>query len=64
MDLLKCAKRYVVALGLVLFLACGASAAQEPVVLVDYSWDSVQFHNRITGFLLEHAFGMKPEGHL
>lgn len=35
--------------------------AAETVTLVDFSWDSVQFHNRVAGFILEHGFGLKPD---
>ncbi len=38
-----------------------SAAAAEPVVFVDFSWDSVQVHNRIAGFILEHGFGYAPE---
>ena len=60
-SLVKRAKYCLMVLWLVLMCASGAMAAGEQVVLVDYSWDSVQFHNRIAGFLLENAFDMKPE---
>lgn len=53
--------RMVLALCLVITVGLGASAAQKPVVLVDYSWDSVQFHNRVAGFLLESAFELKVD---
>src|SRR5699024_5861170 len=33
------------------------AAAQEPVVFVDWSWDSALVHNRIAGFVAEHGFG-------
>ena len=36
-------------------------AAEKPVVFVDFSWDSVQFHNRVAGFILEHGFDKKVE---
>jgi glycine betaine/proline transport system substrate-binding protein len=38
-----------------------SAAAAEPVGLVDASWDSIQVHNRIAGFILEHGFGYAPE---
>ncbi|TDY61599.1 hypothetical protein C8D99_10511 [Aminivibrio pyruvatiphilus] len=34
-----------------------ASGEEPPVVFADFSWDSVQFHNRVAGFILEHGFG-------
>lgn len=36
-----------------------ASGDEPPVVFADFSWDSVQFHNRVAGFILEHGFGKK-----
>ena len=36
-----------------------ASDEGQPVVFADFSWDSVQFHNRVAGFILEHGFGKK-----
>lgn len=36
-----------------------ASGEEPPVVFADFSWDSVQFHNRVAGFILEHGFGKK-----
>ncbi len=54
-------KKLVVGFCLSLMFAGAASAASNSVVLVDFSWDSVQFHNRITGFLLENGFDMEPE---
>jgi len=41
-------------LSLILFCVNGAFAA--PVVFVDNSWDSIQVHNRIAGFILEEGF--------
>lgn len=38
-----------------------AIAAEKPVVLVDFSWDSVQFHNRVAGFILEKGFDKNVE---
>jgi len=43
-------------------LSAPAPAAQaQPVVFVDFSWDSVQVHNRIAGFILEHGYGMSVD---
>lgn len=33
----------------------------QPVVFLDFSWDSVQVHNRIAGFILEHGYGMSVD---
>ncbi|MDT8284154.1 MAG: ABC transporter substrate-binding protein [Thermovirgaceae bacterium] len=38
-----------------------AAFAGEKVVLVDFSWSSVQMHNRIAGFILEHGYGYSPD---
>ena len=36
----------------------GAAAGDKPtLVFGDFSWDSVQVHNRIAGFIIEHGFG-------
>ncbi|HPI97952.1 MAG TPA: ABC transporter substrate-binding protein [Synergistales bacterium] len=45
---------------LAVFMCCVwgsiALAADRPVMFVDFSWDSVQFHNRVAGFLIEHGY--------
>ncbi len=43
----------------VITLALGitATAAAETIVFGDFSWDSVQVHNRIAGFIVEHGYG-------
>ena len=51
--------------GLVLAVLLGLSSAgwavlPEEVVFGDVSWDSVQFHHRVLGFILEHGYGLKP----
>lgn len=61
MRAVYCWIRLVLVLCLVFSLSFGAAAAEKTVVLVDYSWDSVQFHNRIAGFLLESGFDFKPD---
>lgn len=33
----------------------------ETIVMGDFSWESVQVHNRIAGFLLEHGYGYNVE---
>lgn len=42
-------------LGLFLFSVSHAHAS--PVVFVDNSWDSIQVHNRVAGFILEKGYG-------
>jgi glycine betaine/proline transport system substrate-binding protein len=44
-----------------LCLTGGAFARDKEVTLVDFSWNSVQMHNRIAGFILEHGYGYTPE---
>ena len=38
-----------------------ATAASKKLILADVGWDSVQVHNRIAGFILEHGYGYKVE---
>lgn len=38
-----------------------AAVAGEKVTLVDFSWNSIQMHNRIAGFILEHGYGYEPD---
>jgi len=45
----------------VLCLTGGAFAQDKTVTFVDNSWNSVQMHNRIAGFILEHGYGYTPE---
>lgn len=57
--------------GLTFFLAIGLlgfslgfpaqTAYGQPVVFVDFSWDSVQVHNRIAGVILQHGYGMEVD---
>jgi len=44
-----------------LCMSGGALAQEKKVTFVDFSWNSVQMHNRIAGFVLEHGYGFKPE---
>jgi glycine betaine/proline transport system substrate-binding protein len=48
----------------ILFVVAGNSAvlaASVPISAVDFSWDSVQFHNRAAGFLIEKGFDKRVE---
>lgn len=45
---------------LTLALISGLAAA-ETIVMGDFSWESVQVHNRIAGFILEHGYGYDVE---
>ncbi len=38
-----------------------AQASDKPVVFADLNWDSIQIHNRIAGFIIEHGYGMEVE---
>lgn len=35
----------------------GGSGGKPTLVFGDFSWDSVQVHNRIAGFIIEHGYG-------
>jgi len=37
------------------------SAAEEPVVFLDLSWDSIQLHNRIAGYIVHKGYGKKVD---
>lgn len=47
------------ALCLLAVLSCAADA--RPVTIVDFSWDSVQVHNRIAAYVIEKGFGKKTD---
>ena len=38
-------------------LASEGIKAQDSITLADASWDSIQVHNRIAGFIIEHGYG-------
>jgi glycine betaine/proline transport system substrate-binding protein len=38
-----------------------AAGASEKLVLADVGWDSVQVHNRIAGFIMEHGYGYQVD---
>ncbi|ACS78883.1 ABC transporter substrate-binding protein [Maridesulfovibrio salexigens] len=38
-----------------------AQAADKPVIFADLNWDSIQIHNRIAGFIIEHGYGTEVE---
>ena len=33
------------------------AADKQPIVFADLGWDSVQVHNRVAGFIIEHGLG-------
>jgi len=51
----------VIILGVCFFLlpysTYSNAAAEKPIVFGDNSWDSVQVHNRIAGFIVKHGYG-------
>ena len=49
------------AVSIAVFCITGSAPAKDKTVtFVDFSWSSVQMHNRIAGFVLEHGYGYKP----
>ena len=44
-----------------LLLISGPAAAKDPVVFADLSWESIQLHNRIAGFIFTHGYGEKVD---
>ena len=51
----------VIMLGIALLYPGSADAAGKKIRFSDKSWDSIQVHNRIAGFILKHGYGYKPE---
>lgn len=56
----KLKKVFVAILFLVILMVPVADASND-VVMVDFSWESVQVHNRIAGFILENAYEMEAD---
>jgi glycine betaine/proline transport system substrate-binding protein len=53
---------WIVLLSFVLGVFGGVSfASGKKVVFVDHSWNSIQMHNRIAGYILEKGYGYKPD---
>lgn len=49
------------AVSIAVFCITGSAPAKDKTItFVDFSWSSVQMHNRIAGFVLEHGYGYKP----
>ncbi|NLB83624.1 MAG: ABC transporter substrate-binding protein, partial [Synergistaceae bacterium] len=44
-----------------LLLFSGPLIAKEPVVFADLSWESIQLHNRIAGFIFTHGYDEKVD---
>lgn len=51
----------VLILGMTLLHPGSVNAASKKISFADLSWDSIQVHNRIAGFILEHGYGYKPD---
>ncbi|MCD6487273.1 MAG: ABC transporter substrate-binding protein [Syntrophobacterales bacterium] len=51
---------FLICMALVL-LPITASAAKDPIRFMDLSWDSIQVHNRIAGFIIENGYGYGVE---
>jgi len=45
----------------VILFNVGTAMSAEKVTFVDFSWDSVQIHNRIAAFIMEHGYGYEPD---
>jgi glycine betaine/proline transport system substrate-binding protein len=52
-------RKFIILLVMVSIAVFGTSAygADNRVVFLDFSWESAQLHNRISGFILEHGYG-------
>ena len=46
---------------LVMTLGSGAAQAKDPIIFADFGWDSVQVHNRIAAFVIEHGLGYQVQ---
>lgn len=44
-----------------LFTVSSAMAAARPVTILDFSWDSVQVHNRVAAYIIEKGYGKKTD---
>jgi len=57
-------KVFMVILGLLLIplsgAGCAAGEGEEPFKLADAGWDSIQVHNAIFSFIVEHGYGYPP----
>jgi len=48
---------FAIAMLLLTFSSFTVAASKKPIVFGDNSWDSVQVHNRIAGFIVKHGYG-------
>ncbi|HCP07002.1 MAG: Putative ABC transporter, periplasmic substrate-binding protein [Synergistales bacterium 58_81] len=61
---MKAGRKTLLALALAVVVGLASiptASAAGNVVMVDFSWSSVQMHNRIAGFILEHGYGYTPD---
>jgi len=61
MKSLHTVKIVVLVVALLFVLSPYTAFAAKKLVLADVSWDSVQVHNRIAGFIMEHGYGYDVE---
>ncbi|SRR6056297_80216 len=58
-------QRFVVFIICALFLVALTPASgitsEQPIVFLDLSWDSIQLHNRIAGYIVENGYGEKTD---
>ncbi|MDA3850630.1 MAG: ABC transporter substrate-binding protein [Spirochaetaceae bacterium] len=57
MKLTKLILLCVVVLSMGFFVSCDQTEEVQTIMFGDASWDSVQVHNRITGFIIENGIG-------
>lgn len=50
-------KSFVLVILLAAILSLGGIVSAETLVMGDFSWESIQVHNRIAGYILEHGYG-------
>lgn len=57
--------RWIFFIGLVFAVSLVAGTAmaadKKPIVFADFGWDSVQVHNRVAGFIIEHGLGYEVD---
>jgi glycine betaine/proline transport system substrate-binding protein len=56
--------KVILTVAILVFLFSGAAvvaAREKPIVFADLSWDSIQVHNRIAGFIIEKGMGRKVD---
>jgi glycine betaine/proline transport system substrate-binding protein len=61
LQLFKLVVIFVAIFALLGTFAGPATAAKKPIKFNDRSWDSIQVHNRIAGFIIKHGYGFDVE---